>query len=288
MNTEFRNRAFLPVVLPIALLLGIALLVASFALILLYTTHEVALVLATVAAAGILLAFSLASSQDRLDPGKKAVVVFAGAFPIVAGAVIAVTQPVDASLLNINREPHLAIPEDAPLLAAEDALNFCLPTEDGGCEVVDRWEVTPSQQVEDFAYFFNNLDTATGPHNLALFELAGSDDAPEPGAAVFVPDPFEAPDTRGYVVEETEVPSTFYFMCTVHPNMNGVGVIAGENGEAGPADQSEIGDSAENIEGESTGDQEGQTEAGADGAADAEETDEGLPNTTEDEGTTGE
>lgn len=259
MNTEFRNRAFLPVVLPVAILLGIGLLVGSFALILLYTTREVALVLATVAAGGILLAISLASSQDRLDPGKRAVVAFAGAFPVIAGAVVAIWQPVDASLLNINREPHLSVPEDAPLLAAVDALNFCLPTEGGGCEPVDVWEASPSQQVDDFAYFFDNQDTATGPHNLALFTLAGSESEPEPGDPVFVPDPFEGPQVQGYVVEEAEVPETFYFLCTVHPNMNGVGRIVGGEGGAG-------------------GEDEGVTEAGPGGAADPDDTDaEGMP-----------
>jgi hypothetical protein len=242
MNTEFRNRAFLPVVLPVAILVAIALLVGSFALILLYTTREVALVLATVAAGGILLAVSLASSQDRLDPGRRAVIGVAGAFPVIAGAVVAIWQPVDASLLNINREPHISVPADAPSLTAIDNLNFCQPTEGGDCEIVDVWEVPAPPEGEQFAYRFDNQDTATGPHNLSFFTLAGSESAPEPGEALFVPTPFEGPEERAYVVDVEMPDDAFYFLCTVHPNMNGVGRFGdaegGDGGEAGAEEAS--------------------------------------------------
>jgi hypothetical protein len=231
MKTEFRNRAFLPVVLPLAILLGIATVVALFAFVLLYNTHEAALVLAAVMAAGILMSISLASSRDELDTGRRVAVIGAGALPVVLGLVFAsgIVQ-VDPALLNINTEPHEVIPEDAPVLAAEDATTFCLPT-DGGCEPTKEWEVTPSAESEQFVYVFDNRDASTGPHNLALWELAGSEDSPEPGAEILVPSPFDGPAQEGYVVE-AEMPETFYFNCTVHPNMNGVGRIVEDEPEA--------------------------------------------------------
>lgn len=227
MRTEFKNRVFLPIVLPLAIILVVALVVLLFAAILLWNTYEAALVIAITAAAAVLFAIGMAASRDRLAGRQRAAVLFAGLVPIIAGGIFAIpgVAGVDESQLNINVQPHApAPPDDAPLLAAEDAQTFCLPA-DGGCEPTDTWEATVPQGVENFAYFFDNRDTATGPHNLALFELAGSEDSPEAGTELFVPEPFAGPQVEGYVVQEPEIPEQFYFMCTVHPNMNGVGTV---------------------------------------------------------------
>lgn len=107
MNSDFRNRVVLPILVPLGVLLGIAALVIAFAFILLYNTKEAALVLAAVTAAGILAATALASSRDRLDSARKGVLLLAGAVPVLLGAAFALgLGGVDDSLLNINREPH--------------------------------------------------------------------------------------------------------------------------------------------------------------------------------------
>ncbi len=49
MNTDLRNRVVLPIVLPLVVLLGMAVLVGGLALILLYSPHEVGLMVAVVA-----------------------------------------------------------------------------------------------------------------------------------------------------------------------------------------------------------------------------------------------
>lgn len=234
MRTEFRNRVFLPVFLPVAIVLGVVGLVVGFAFILLYNTREAALVTALVAAAGILVAVALAATRDRLEGSKKAAVIGAGTVPIIVGGIFAIpaVSGVDPSLLNINRQPHLVIPDDAPLLAADSIDGFCLPT-DGGCELIQEWEVTPSEETEQFAYVFDNLDQGVA-HNLALFTVSeGAEGVDQKGDEILVPPPFPGVGTEAYVVED-EVPSTFFFQCTVHPStMWGIGTIVGaEDAEA--------------------------------------------------------
>lgn len=141
MRSEFRNRAFLPVVLPLAILVAVAAAVAGFALLLLYNTREVALVLAAVTAAGILLAAALAASKDRLSGSSRWVVVAAAATPLVLGAVVAVGfVPVDPSALNINRQPH----EDPAIVAGRRLVESegCVSchTTDGSALVGPTWQ----------------------------------------------------------------------------------------------------------------------------------------------------
>lgn len=202
MKTEFRNRAFLPVVLPVAILLVIALLVGGFALILLYTTHEVALVLATVAAAGILLAISLAASQERLDGGRRAAVVAAGATPIVIGAFVAIAQPagITDDMLNINRQPHAVLPELNITIAAENSSEFT------AAEMV-----LPAG--EEVGVVFENNEAGV-PHNWSLYT---SDAAVE---SVVVGEVITGPAVDEIIFTAPD-PGPYYYQCDVHPNMQG-------------------------------------------------------------------
>lgn len=253
MKTEFRNRAFLPVVMPLAIILSVAALVAMFALILLYNTHEAALVIAAVAAAGILVAIALAASQDELSGGQKAAVFAAGVLPIAVGAIfsiVSVTGGVDQSLLNINREPHLQVAEDA-IVGAQNLQSFCLPTEDGGCEDTREWSVS-AQDAEQFLFLFDNMDGGT-PHNVALFTLAdeattGEDVAPDSaGEELFIGDVITGPAEVTYQAPTLE-PGKYFFHCSVHPQ-DMIGVLTygegGEGGEGGGATEGEDGGATE-------------------------------------------
>lgn len=234
MNTEFRNRVFLPLFLPLAIVLGVAGVVAVFAWILLYNTRPAALVIAIVAAAGILLAISLAASRDRLDTGQRSVVVGAAVLPVLLGAIVAAgVFDIDPSQLNINREPHLVIPEDAPLIAAESVETFCFPTDGGGCEPTDTWEFAAPED-DEVVVVFQNLQAGT-PHNVAFYELEDGGD-PQAGESVFQGDIFEGVDTRPYRIEDGLPQGELYFQCDVHPAMQGVATItAPEGGEGGSA-----------------------------------------------------
>ncbi|GGI07660.1 hypothetical protein [Egicoccus halophilus] len=232
MKTEFRNRVFLPIVLPLAILGCMALFIGAVAAILLFNTHEGALAIAAVAAAGILLTVSLATSQERLDTPRRAVVAFAAVVPFALGGAYA------AGLLgdiadedrNINAEPLLVVPDDAPIIAAENSLDFCIPT-DAGCEDADLWEVTPSEQGETLVFVFDNRESGV-QHNVVITELEGDVDDPAPTGEEFVSSTLvSGPVLDPYVDDELrweDLPEQWFFYCEIHPNMNGVGTVVAE------------------------------------------------------------
>lgn len=261
MKTEFRNRAFLPVVLPLAILGGIAAVVGIVATILLFVDRQGAVAIALLGAAGILVAISLAASQDRLDPARKGAIVLAGVAPLAVGALIAagVVGGVPDEERNINVEPHApqfifpGIDGDPPVMAAEDATSFCLP-EDGGCTPTNEWEF--SYTPEQIQYAFDNQDT-TAQHNLQIFnveasELEGATESPldlttlqdnyqliTPGE----PTTFQGPQAETYRwappgpdagedAPAPPVPEQAYFVCTIHPgSMYGVVTLNQGEGE---------------------------------------------------------
>lgn len=244
MNSDFRNRIVLPVVLPLLVLLGVAVVVGGIALILLFTTRVLALTIAILVATGIMVAISLASSIDEEDMtlARRGVIVLAGALPLVIGAGIAVWSAaggVPEDELNINKEPALTAPEGA-LVGAKNDQSFCVfadpenQTQDS-CE--DTSEVTfPAQPGGPFLYEFNNLQNAI-QHNFQIFELAGGAESPEPGDELFgVADGAQlitGPETIIYNVEPDVLTAgqQYYYNCIVHPVMQGVLTIAEEGAE---------------------------------------------------------
>lgn len=230
-NTEFRNRVILPIVLPLAVLVGLGLFVGSVSLTLLYSTKTIAILLAGVMAAGIMVAMSLASTQDEddLDGIKRAVIGATGVLPILGSFGIAVylaNGGVDPAELQINKQPVLLAPDGA-LVGAQNSENFCALEEvDGPCE--DTQELTlPFQEEAPFSFQFNNQQ-ANVPHNFQIFELAEDGGEPAPGEPIFtIPEgsaTFNGPATQVYQVADfaPEVDAQFYFNCVVHPVMEGV------------------------------------------------------------------
>lgn len=231
MNPDFRSRVIAPIVLPIIVLLAMAAFIGVVALTLLYSTKGGALMLAAVLAGGILFTISLATSQDELDTPRKAVVSFAAALPLLVGIGFAsgLIGDIDDADRMANVEPLITIPDDAPLIAAENSVEFCLPTDDGGCEVVDEWEITPSQETEFLTFVFDNREVGV-IHNVAFYELEGTADDPGPGPSIYAGELITGPEILGELtdVRWDELPELFYFNCVVHPNMDGVAFLAGE------------------------------------------------------------
>lgn len=231
MKTEFRNRAFLPVVLPLAIVGGALSLIVLFAVILLWNTRLAALMIALVAAAGILLAISLASSKDRLGAPQRAAVVGAAVLPVMVGAVFALgVGGVDESALNINREPHLVVPEDAPLIAAENAQTFCFPQEDGSCTPTDAWDIELASE-DEAVVVFENLDEGI-PHNVAFYVLEGDEPDTSDAGAIYKGEIFPGIETRAYTIEDGLPSGDVFFRCDVHPNMQGTATVTIGGGEA--------------------------------------------------------
>jgi hypothetical protein len=247
MKTDLRNRVVLPLVLPLAVLLGIVVLVGGFAAILLFNTHEVGLMVALVVAAGVMVAFSLANSVEAEDMtvGRRVTIVAAGVLPLLGGAAISlwsVNGGVPAEDLMWNIEPVASAPEGA-LAGAKNSESFCAfedPENQTAETCTDTQELTfPAQpDSETFAFIFNNLEAGV-PHNLQLFELEGEMEAGETvygvddGAVII-----NGVDEITYQVEQGDPPifeegAQFYYNCVVHPVMEGVLTIGPPAEEGG-------------------------------------------------------
>ena len=235
MNADFRSRVLMPIVLPIIVLLVMITFIGAVAAVLLFNTHQVALIIAAIAAAGILFTISLAASQDRLSGPQRGVVVFAAAMPIVLGALVAggVIGSISDEDRNINAEPLVVIPEDVPLIAAENSVEFCLidTLDDTSCEPTDAWAPEPTDASEPVVFNFNNRENGI-PHNVVITQLAEGAEGPEAGELILETEVVTGPTVNTYSNEGdliwTDLPAEWYFFCQVHPNMQGVGEVVVE------------------------------------------------------------
>ncbi len=236
MNNDVRSRIVMPIVIPIVILLSMAAFVGSMALLFLYNTQGGSLMLAAVAAGGILFTVSLAASQDRLDAPRRGIVAFAAALPLIvaAGVAFGVIGDVDDADRKINVQPLVMMPEGAPVIAAENSSEFCLP-DNGDCEPIEEWEVSPGDETDPVSFVFDNRDDAAGTvHNVLITNLEGSADDPQRGSEELARSELvQGPIVDEYVHPEgvtwEELPEEWYFLCEVHPAMSGVGrVVEGE------------------------------------------------------------
>jgi hypothetical protein len=223
------SRIVLPIVLPIAVLLAIATFVGAVAITLLYNTKGGSLMLAAVAAGGILFTVALAASQDRLSVPKRGIVLFAAALPLLVGGAIGLglIGDVDDADRMANVQPLLVVPDDAPVIAAENSLEFCIGPE-GACDPVTDWDVVPSAETESLVFLFDNREVGV-QHNVVITDLGDGVDDPAPGQTVFASSTLVAgPALDAYVSQDVtwaELPEEWYFFCAIHPNMNGVGRV---------------------------------------------------------------
>ncbi|MFT5222646.1 MAG: plastocyanin [Glaciecola sp.] len=208
MKTEFRNRAFLPLMMPLMIMAAMAAVIGIFSWILLYNTKDGALALATVIATGILVSIAFAAAGDELDARRKGAVLLALGVPVVAGMVLAGTGGgvEDSALLNINREVISVVPEINVLLVATNSSMF------------EQSRLTLPSDTE-VAIVFDNEEVGV-PHNVA-YALAGpggtAPDSLSPiGASSIVP----GVSTSALTLDNA--PGTYWFWCQVHSNMNGL------------------------------------------------------------------
>jgi hypothetical protein len=226
---DVRSRILLPILLPVLIVVVMGAFIGMVAALFLFNTKTGALALAAVAAGGILFAISLATSRDRLDGRSRVVLTFAAALPFLLGGGIATgligDVPDEARMINVL--PLLQIPDDAPVMAAENSLEYCLIADDGSCVPTRTWDVVPAEGVETLSFVFRNLEPQI-PHNVVITVLEGTIDAPMAGE-VLAESTLISGVNDEYWVEETltwdDLPDVWYFFCRVHANMNGVGTV---------------------------------------------------------------
>ena len=233
MANDFRSRILAPVLIPLLIVLVMGAFVGGVAALLLFNTKTGALAFAAVAAGGILFAISLAAGRDRLDTRGRLVLSLAAVLPFGIGLGVAtgVLGDVADEERMINVQPLISIPEDAPVIAAENSLEFCLLEEDGTCVPTERWDVVPGS-TETISFLFENLEPQI-PHNVVITLLEGTEDAPAPGD-VLAESTLISGISREYFVAEDiswdDLPETWYFFCRVHANMNGIGTVVRTEG----------------------------------------------------------
>lgn len=207
---------------PLAITFGVVAVMVAFiglvAAVLLWNTKTGALVIAALGAAGILFVVSLVNSRDRLDPPQRVVAVLAGILPLLVGGLYAVDiiGDIPDEERNINVQPIQLAPEDAPIIAAENSNEFCLLDDAGGCEPVETWTVE-EQGPDLFAFEFVNLEAGI-PHNVHIFTLEDGGQGESIYAGALITGPDEVVD----IVEPGLEVGEYYFLCDVHPSMNGV------------------------------------------------------------------
>jgi hypothetical protein len=228
-DTSIRSRFLAPILIPLAIVVVMVGFVGSVAALLLFNTKTGSLAFAAVAASGILFTISLAAGRDRLDTRGRLVLSAAAVLPFALGLGVAtgVLGDVADEDRMINVLPLITIPEDAPVIAAENSLEFCLIDESGACIPTRRWDVVPGTTTANISFVFENLEPQI-PHNVVITLLDGTSADPRPGEVIAESTLISGISSEYFVAEDVtwdDLPEEWYFFCRVHANMNGVGAV---------------------------------------------------------------
>jgi plastocyanin len=200
-NTDLRERAVLPVLIPLLAIVLTEIIVFSMSRVLLAVDKEMAVVVALGTALAILIGAAFVAARPRMRPQALiGALVVLGLAAVGAGAVALKEGPNYLKEEAANR-PKLE-------LSAKD-LSFDKKA----------LEIAPSGAVIDF----QNADTQ--PHNFAIYP---SED--ELDKALFKGSIVPAGSKAEYEVPAID-PGEYYFHCDVHPTMSG-DVVVKESGES--------------------------------------------------------
>jgi plastocyanin len=219
MKPDVRDRLFLPLVVPLLLVGAILLGVFLLAMLLLFNPYAVSLTLAILIGAGVIAYFAIeASRSSDLTRLKRGIVGLALFAPVVIGAAVATELiAVDADRM-VDVEPHLVVPEGAPVVVA-DNIEFGVLDEETGEVDWDEVVVTvEAEEGDEVVFVFDNREAA--PHDVDIFTSEEAMDAGDEDELIFGSDPFGGPEQRIYEFEAPEA-GTYPFHCSVHPQMTG-------------------------------------------------------------------
>ncbi len=209
MRPTTRDRLFLPIVLPIAILGGIALILWGFSRILLGIEGSAATAVAIIVAASIMVVSAIAVSRPQVRASTIAAVLgtTAGVAMLAGGIAIAVVaggeeepgggEPPGGAVVNLVAQNIAFSPANLSVPAGQP-----------------------------FTIAFDNRDPGT-QHNVEIF-----DNQELSGTPLFSGDLVTGPAKATYDVGPLDA-GTYYFRCVVHPNMTGQIVAAGGGGGGG-------------------------------------------------------
>jgi plastocyanin len=196
MNTELRERAILPILIPLLAIVLTEILVFAMSRILLTAGEMPAVVIALAAALAILIGAAVIAARPRIKTG-----TILGLLTILGIGTIA------AGALALQRGPAYVREEAANRPVTEvAAADLAFDT--------DELKLGADGTVIEF----DNADSQ--PHNIAVYEAEDDLDA-----ALFKGAIISAGQSATYEVGPVE-PGDYYFHCDVHPTMNGTAVVA--------------------------------------------------------------
>jgi plastocyanin len=200
---EVRFRVPLPVLIPLAAVVAIALITIGFSRVLLALPKEAATVVALVTAANVLGAFAVIALRPRMSQASLVELAVVVLYPVIIGVAIA--------QLGIGEEGEAAA-EPAP---APQAAEGTVVAENVQFNT-DTIELRAGQEE---SIPFENADSV--PHNIAIYETAQDAQAQE--NAIFDGDEITASETT---YEFSAPPKGEYvFQCDVHPDMGGQVIV---------------------------------------------------------------
>jgi plastocyanin len=190
-SPEVRDRAILPVLIPVGAILLTEIIVFSMSRVLLATGKTTAVVIALVAALGILIGAAMIAARPKVKTQALVGVMTV----LVIGSAAAGAWGIQRGPFYGDEGPHV----QAEVIVKAESLVFDTDT------LVLRSSGT--------VVALENEDTQA--HNIAVF--TSEEDLASP---LFRGDLVQPADSIVYDVPELAL-GTFYFHCDVHPNMNG-------------------------------------------------------------------
>lgn len=199
MSQELRERAVLPLFMPVAILLFMGALVWGFSRILLNVPQEVAVAVALMAALNILGACTVAAIFPRLRGVHLLPLLAVVAVPMAIGAGIAV------GLIPAEKAEEHGGGQAEPVAISAANLAF------------DKSELSVAGG-GDVTIEFDNREAI--PHNVAVYT------GPDAAQPVFQGEIFPGPAKKTYTFK-APAPGKYFFRCDVHPaQMTGTLVVA--------------------------------------------------------------
>ncbi|MPZ68900.1 MAG: hypothetical protein GEU71_05165 [Actinobacteria bacterium] len=205
---EVRFKVPLPILIPLAALVVIALVTIGMSRVLLAIPPEAATTVAIAASANVLIAAAILAHRKRMGSTSLIEMGVIVLYPIVIGIVIA--------LLGIGGgEEHAGADEAPPAQAGPVAAGGTLSAEtlqfsSGAIELVAG---------EESELTLDNADSA--PHNVWIYETAQDADDLNDDATLFQGEDVGPGESATYTISALDK-GEFPFLCRIHPAMRGV------------------------------------------------------------------